>query len=229
MHLAHCLKASVTSPEWPFFPPNSGIWILLQNPSFFFLLPPLEVVDLAEWELSELSPLLLPLLPQLLLPFLREEGSIRPTSEVASSSEVRGYGPCTGEGTLPTEEVVERREREKLALGLLPSCLCRSLAVSANLGGGGAAWGWKGAAVAERPEDWCREVRRSWKYRRSCLQFSCSSLLHPARISLASVRLTHFTFHLAVRPIHVRISVTAWPASMATSWMRPALELPFWP
>ena len=41
MHLAHCLKASVTSPEWPFFPPNSGIWILLENPSFFFLLPPL--------------------------------------------------------------------------------------------------------------------------------------------------------------------------------------------
>ena len=45
MHLAHCLKASVTSPEWPFFPPNSGIWILLENPFFFFLLPPLEVED----------------------------------------------------------------------------------------------------------------------------------------------------------------------------------------
>ena len=88
MHLAHCLKASVTSPKWPFFPPNFGIWILLENPSFFFLLPPLEVVDLVEWELSELSPLLLPLLPQLLLPFLREVGFTRPTSEVASSSEV---------------------------------------------------------------------------------------------------------------------------------------------
>ena len=74
MHLAHCLKASVTSPEWPFFPPNSGIWILLENPSFFFLLPPLEVVDLAEWELSKLSPLLLPLLPRLLPPFLKRRG-----------------------------------------------------------------------------------------------------------------------------------------------------------
>ena len=93
MHLAHCLKASVTSPEWPFFPPNSGIWILLENPSFFFLLPPLEVVDLVEWELSELLPLRLPLLPRLCLPFLQEEGSTRPTSEVASSSEVGGYGP----------------------------------------------------------------------------------------------------------------------------------------
>ena len=53
MHLAHCLNASVTSPEWPFFPPNSGIWILLENPSFFFLFPPLEVVDLVEWEPSD--------------------------------------------------------------------------------------------------------------------------------------------------------------------------------
>ena len=124
MHLAHCLKTSVTSPKWPFFPPNSGIWILLENPSFFFLLPPLEVVDLAEWELSKLSPLRLPLLPWLLLPFLQEEGSIRPTSEVASSSEVCGYGPLMGKGTLPTEEVVERWEGERLALGLLFSCLC---------------------------------------------------------------------------------------------------------
>ena len=134
-----------------------------------------------------------------------------------------------GKGALPTEEVVKQWDGEKPALGLLPSCLCRSLAVSANLGGGGAARGWKGAAVAERPEGWCREARHSWKYRCSCLQFSCSSLLHPARISLASTRLTHFTFHLAVRPIQVGISVTAWPASMATSWMRPALGLPFWP
>ena len=78
----------MTLPEWPFFPPNSGIWILLENPSFFFLLPQLEVVDLVEWELSKLSRLLLPLLPQLLLPFLQDEGSTRPTSEVASSSEV---------------------------------------------------------------------------------------------------------------------------------------------
>ena len=67
-----------------------------------------------------------------------------------------------GEGTLPTEEVVERWDGEKPALGLLPSHLCRSLAVSANLGGGGAAHGWKGAAVIERPEGWCKEARRSW-------------------------------------------------------------------
>ena len=66
-----------------------------------------------------------------------------------------------GEGTLPTEEVVERRDGEKPALGPLPSYLCRSLAISANLGSGGVACGWKGAAVAERPEDWCREARRS--------------------------------------------------------------------
>ena len=122
-----------------------------------------------------------------------------------------------GEGTLPMEEVVKRRDGEKPALGLLPSCFCGSLAVSANLGIGRVVCGWKGAAVAERPEGWCREASRSWKYKRSRLQFSCSSLLHPARISLASVRLTHFTFHLAVRPIQVGISVTAWPASMATS------------
>ena len=117
MHLAHCLKASVTSPKWPFFPPNSGIWILLENPSFFFLLPPLEVEDLAEWELSELSPLQLPLFPWLLLPFLREEGSIGPVSEAASSSEVWGYGPLMGEGILPTEESVEWRDGERPDLG----------------------------------------------------------------------------------------------------------------
>ena len=134
-----------------------------------------------------------------------------------------------GEGTLPTEEVVDQWDGEKLALGPLPSHLCRSLAISANLGGGGVARGWKGVAVAERPEGWCREARRSWKYRCSHLQFSCSNLLHPARILLASARLTHFTFHLAVRPIQVGISVTVWLASMATSWMRPALGLPFQP
>ena len=64
--------------------------------------------------------------------------------------------PRMGEGTLPTEEVVEWWGGEKLALGPLPSHLCGSLAISANLGGGGAACGWKGAVVAERPEDWCR-------------------------------------------------------------------------
>ena len=53
---------------------------------------------------------------------------------------------------------------ERPALGLLLSCLCRSLAVSANLGVGIAAHGWKGAAVAERPEGWCREASHSWKY-----------------------------------------------------------------
>ena len=164
MHLAHCLKASVTSPEWPFFPPNSGIWILLENTSFFFLLPPPEVVDLAEWELSELSPLWLPLLPWLLLPFLQEEGSIRPTSKVVSSSEVCGYGPLVGEGTLPTEEVVERWDGERQAFGLLLSGWCGSLAVSANLGIGIVAHGWNGAAVTERPECLCREASHSWKY-----------------------------------------------------------------
>ena len=71
--------------------------------------------------------------------------------------------------------------------------VCRSLAISSNLGGGGAAHGWKGAMVAERPEGWCREARHSWKYRHSRLRFSCSSLLHPANMSLASARLN--TFH----------------------------------
>ena len=127
------------------------------------------------------------------------------------------------------EEVVERRNGEKLALGPLLSHSCGSLAISANLGIGRVAHGWKRAAVAERPEGCCREVSHSWKYRCSRLQFSCSSLLHPARISLASARLTHLTLHLAVRPIQVGISVTVRPASMATSWMRPALELPFRP
>ena len=134
-----------------------------------------------------------------------------------------------GEGTLLTEEVVERWDGEKPALGQLPSHSCGSLAVSANLGIGRVASGWKGAAVAERPEGWCREASHSWKYRCSRLRFSFSSLLHLVRISLASARLTHLTFHLAMRPIQVGISVTARPASMATSWMRPALEPPFRP
>ena len=134
-----------------------------------------------------------------------------------------------GEGTLPTEEVVERWNGEKPAFGPLPSHSCGSLAVPTNLGIGRVACGWKGAAVVERPEGWCREASHFWKCRRSHLRFSHSSLLHPTRISLASARLTHLTLHLAVRPIQVGISVTARPASMATSWMRPALELPFQP
>ena len=66
-----------------------------------------------------------------------------------------------GEGTLPTEEVVEQWDGERLAFDLLLSGLCGSLAVSANLGVGIAARGWKGATVAERPEGWCREASRS--------------------------------------------------------------------
>ena len=69
-----------------------------------------------------------------------------------------------GEGTLPTEEMVKQRDGERPALGLLPSCLCGSLAISANLGIGIVACSWKGAAVAEMPEGWCRDTSHSWKY-----------------------------------------------------------------
>ena len=66
-----------------------------------------------------------------------------------------------GEGTLPVEEVVEQWDGEKPTLVPPPSHLCRSLAILATLGIGRVAHGWKGAAVAERPEGWCREASRS--------------------------------------------------------------------
>ena len=120
-------------------------------------------------------------------------------------------------------------DREKPALGPLPSRSCGTLAASADLGTGRATCGWKGVVVAERQEGWCRELSHSWKCRCSHLRSSLSSPLHLARISLALVRLMHLTLHLAVKPIQVGISVTALPASMATFWMRPALGLPFRP
>ena len=52
-------------------------------------------------------------------------------------------------------------EMERPALGPLFSASGWSLAVSASLGIGIAAHGWKGATVTERPEGWCREASHS--------------------------------------------------------------------
>ena len=75
--------------------------------------------------------------------------------------------------------------------------------MSSSQGDGTAAWGWNGLAVAERVESNRIEENQFWSSQRACLQFSFSSLLHPAKISLASETLTHHTPHLAKYPIQV--------------------------
>ena len=53
--------------------------------------------------------------------------------------------------------------------------------------------GWNGRAVAERVESSCIEENRFWSSQQARLRFSFSILLHPAKISVASERLTHHT------------------------------------
>ena len=81
--------------------------------------------------------------------------------------------------------------------------------MSSSRGDGGAAWGWNGLAVAERVESNCIEENLFWSSRQARLQFSFSSLLHPAKISLASETLTHHTLHLEKYPIQVGILAIA--------------------
>ena len=162
MHLAHCQKASITSLEWPFLPPNSRIWILLENPSFFFL-SPLEEVDLLEsLVLLSLLPLWLPLLPLLLCLFLREVSlAVLPSVVRSSSLEVWRCGYHEGEGSLFKGEPIVLQGGEKL--DAVPS-LSHSLippAVPASLGVGRAACSWKGMAFAQRLVNWCIETRHS--------------------------------------------------------------------
>ena len=74
---------------------------------------------------------------------------------------------------------------------------------------GEAACGWNGLAVAEREEFNCIEESLFCRSQQACLQFSSSSLLHPAKMSLASETLTHHTLHLAKYPIQLGMSAIA--------------------
>ena len=71
------------------------------------------------------------------------------------------------------------------------------------------ACGWNGLAVAERVEFNRIEESLFWRSQQAHLQFSFSSLLHPAKISLASETLTHRTLHLAGYPIQLGMSAIA--------------------
>ena len=100
MHLAHCLKASVTSPKWPFFPPNSGIWILLQNPSFFFHLPLLEVEDLAGESYLSLHHFGYLSSPSPFLPFYKKRGRLDLYPKLPRPQRSVDKGPSWGGGYL---------------------------------------------------------------------------------------------------------------------------------
>ena len=71
------------------------------------------------------------------------------------------------------------------------------------------ALGWNGLVVAESVESNYIEGNRFWSSQRARLQFSFSSLLHAAKISLALETLTHHTLHLAKYPIQVGILMIA--------------------
>ena len=64
-------------------------------------------------------------------------------------------------------------------------------------------WQW------QRVESNCIAENRFWSSQRAHLQFSFSSLLHPATISLASEMFMHHTLHLAKYPIQVEILMIA--------------------
>ena len=117
-------------------------------------------------------------------------------------------------------------------VGLLPANPCRTgwfLDASSSWDDSGVTRGWNGQAVAERVESNCMAENLYWSSQRAHLRFSFSILLHPAKISLASEMLMHFTLHLAKYPIQVGmlaialLVVTAWPIR------RPALGLVFFP
>ena len=156
MHLAHCLKASVTSPRWPFFPPNSGIWILLEihlsfsiyprwrwriernenclsSPHFCYLyFPSSFFLSCERRSRSDLHLKLLHL----------QRSADKDPSWVGALS-YRGGGRAMGE--------------ERLGLDPL-SAPVGSLVIPAGPGIGLAIWGWNGTAAIEIPEGWCREV-----------------------------------------------------------------------
>ena len=81
--------------------------------------------------------------------------------------------------------------------------------MSSTRADGEAACGWNGLAAAERLEFNCIEESLFWRSQQARLQFSFSSLLHPAKISLASKTLKHRILHLAKYPIQVGISAIA--------------------
>ena len=68
--------------------------------------------------------------------------------------------------------------------------------------------------MAERVES--NHIEENWflSSQQAHLKFSFSSLLHPAKISLASETLTHHTLHLVKYPIQVGILVIALLAAM---------------
>ena len=117
-------------------------------------------------------------------------------------------------------------------MGLLPANPCQAgwfLGASSSRDDCGTTRGWNGRAVAERVESNCMAENHCWSSQRAHLRFSFSILLHPAKISLASEMLTHFTLHLAKYPIQVGILVIA--LLVVTAWLirRPALGLVFFP
>ena len=63
-------------------------------------------------------------------------------------------------GISPTGGVVEWREGERLGLNPLLSASRESQGLSAGPRMVTAAFGWKGGAATESPEDWCREASR---------------------------------------------------------------------
>ena len=120
----------------------------------------------------------------------------------------------------------------KPGVGLLPANLCQTgwpLGASSSRDDCGVTRGWNGQAVAERVESNCMAENRCWSSQRAHLRFSFSILLHPAKISLASEMLTHFTLHLAKYPIQVGMLAMALLVAMAWPIRRPALRLVFFP
>ena len=225
MQRAHCRKALATSWVWPFLPLNSGIWILLKNPSFFLHLPPEERVPL---ESLPLWPLWLLWLPRLLWGVLSE---IEVSVDTPSSSEdwwwlgnalLRGEsGANPGAGLLPAN----------------PHQTGELLGMSSSRDDCRATWGWNGWAVAERVESTCKVENHCWSSQRACLRLSFSILLHPAKISPASEVLMHFTLHVAKYPIQVGILANAFwqlwlgrakdrPWDLSFSHKRPAYDPP---
>ena len=63
--------------------------------------------------------------------------------------------------------------------------------------------------MAERVESNHIEESLFWRSQQARLKFSFSSLLHPAKMSLASETLTHHTLHLVKYPIQVGMSAIA--------------------
>ena len=218
MILAQLWKALATLWGWASLPPNSGMFTLLFTPAFFFFLPclpPLVIAEVSDpLSLTLVSlvalrcPRFFPCWPHLFFFFFSEAASVvNPSSSVVYKGLVASVDPFNRRVVPPG--------------GGNPITVIEEVAK-----------GTKGLAEVDRLLLVCpkhREESLLLSSRQTLQKSSFSKCLRPCTSSCASVVLMAQTVYLAKLPIQVGISVTKQQASIPCSRLRPAPGFVFFP